>query len=332
MSQKNKDRLALLKAGDPAPAADLPRPPRKPLTAARAGAVQRNSLLANQDNPLGRIASGKQRAVQTLMHAPGRIRPWEGHNRDYERLSENRCRDLIDGFKRAGKQEFPAIVRKLDGDTDHDYELICGARRHWTASHLGWDLLIEVRELTDKQAFILQDIENRDREDISDYERAHDYLAALPLYFEDNQSAMANFLEIDKSNFAKLLELTRLPKDIVAAYADIRELKTHHGTVIKQLQLDNAAAKRIMQRAKELAQEPVSGKQVIAELKKAATGKPLVRRSRPKQFGNLTLLKTSATGKLALDCQLPPELDEAAIRSLRSDFDTLLKTLAKTPT
>lgn len=329
MSQKNKDRLAMLKT----PATSVTKDPvqEQPNTSSvtRSGGVGRRSLLATQDNPLGRMASGKQRVVQTFLEDPKRVRLWDGHNRDYERLSENRCQDLIDSFKRVGKQEFPAIVRKRE--QSDEYELICGARRHWTASYLGWELLVEVRELTDRQAFILQDIENRDREDVSDFERAQDYLTALPKYFENNQSRMAKFLEIDKSNFGKLLDLTKVPEAIVSAYADIRELKAHHGSVIKQLLDDAAAKRRVLDRAIELSEKPVSGKQVIAELKKAALGKPLVRRSRPRQFGNLSLLRESASGKLAIDCQLPVELDAAAIEDLKKDFDKLLKTLIKNP-
>ena len=330
MSQKNKDRLAMLKTPAAGLAEKTVQEHSPPPAAARPSGVRR-SLLATQDNPLGRMASGKQRVVQTFLHDPASVRLWDGHNRDYERLSENRCRDLIDSFKRVGKQEFPAIVRKCEQGEKFEYELICGARRHWTATYLGWELLVEVRELTDRQAFILQDIENRDREDISDFERAQDYLTALPKYFENKQSHMAKFLEIDKSNFGKLLELNKVPSIVVSAYADIRELKTHHGSVIRQIMDDPAAKRRVLDRAKELSEKPVSGKQVIAELKKAAQGKPLVRRSRPRQFGSLALVRESANGKLAIDCQLPTELDAAAIKDLKQDFDKLLTTLLKTP-
>lgn len=328
MSQKNKDRLAMLKTPSSSATKDPVQDQPKTSSVTHPGGVGRRSLLATQDNPLGRMASGKQRVVQTFLEDPKRVRLWDGHNRDYERLSENRCQDLIDSFKRVGKQEFPAIVRKRE--KSDEYELICGARRHWTASYLGWELLVEVRELTDRQAFILQDIENRDREDVSDFERAQDYLTALPKYFENNQSRMAKFLEIDKSNFGKLLDLTKVPESIVSAYADIRELKAHHGSIIRQLLVDASAKRRVLDRAKELSEKPVSGKQVIAELKKAALGKPLTRRSRPRQFGNLALIRESASGKLAIDCQLPVELDTAGIEDLKQDFEKLLNTLITT--
>ncbi len=332
MSQKTKDRLARLNIGGLGQSAE-PAPPAvaEPEVSRRQTSAARRSPLVNRENALGRVTSGKQRVVHIQMHDTARIRMWHGHNRDYDSLSESRCRDLIESFKRVGRQEFPAIVRRISDSRDHDFELICGARRHWTASFLGWDLLVEVRDLNDKQAFILQDIENRDREDISDYERALDYRAALPLYFDNNQSQMAQFLEIDKSNFGKLLELTGLPKAIVSAYADMRELKTHHGTIYRQLLADNSAKKRVLERAQAITEEPLAGKQVMVELKKAAAGKPLDRRSRPKKFGSLTLVRESATGKLAIDCQLPKELNADTLKVVREDFESLLKSLAASP-
>ena len=334
MSQKTKDRLARLniggheKSADPTPATT---PVAEPEAVRRQTSAARRSPLVSRENTLGRVSSGKQRVVHIQMHDPARVRMWHGHNRDYNSLSESRCRDLIESFKRVGRQEFPAIVRKITDSPDHDFELICGARRHWTASFLSWDLLVEVRDLTDKQAFILQDIENRDREDISDYERALDYRAALPLYFENNQSQMAQFLEIDKSNFGKLLELTSLPKAIVSAYEDMRELKTHHGTVYRQLLADNAAKKRVLERAQAITEEPLPGRQVLAELKKAAAGKGLDRRSQQKKFGSLTLVRESAQGKLAIDCQLPKEINDKSLKILREDFESLLKSIADAP-
>ena len=50
---------------------------------------------------------------------------------------------------------------------------------------------VEIRELTDEEAFRLSDIENRAREDISDFERARDYLRALDAYYGGKQQEMA---------------------------------------------------------------------------------------------------------------------------------------------
>ena len=77
---------------------------------------------------------------------------WSGHNRDYALLTEERCADLIESIKAQGRQEIPAIVRRLSGDDGYDFEVICGARRHWSISWLrthnypDFKFLVDVRK------------------------------------------------------------------------------------------------------------------------------------------------------------------------------------------
>ena len=261
MGNRNKERLAKLNT------ALKPAVEEGDVTPHTQSGVR--SLL-QRDTTLSKIASGQQRTVKLFMYPPERIRMWSDHNRDYELLSMERCADLIDGFTRSGAQEFPAVVRQVSDDPAFDYEVICGARRHWTAAHLGWPLLIEVRDLNDRQAFILQDLENRDREDISDYERAIDYKKALPRFFDGNRAQMAQFLEIDKANFHRLLELAELPKALVSAYGDIRDLKAHHGSAYRKLLTEPKTKRRLLDAARAIKDEPLAGAKVFSALKKAA--------------------------------------------------------------
>lgn len=279
--------------------------------------------LLERETTLGKMARGKQRTVRLLMHPPDRIRIWKEHNRSYELLSAERCADLIEGFKRTGKQEFPAVVRGIPDDPSFDYELICGARRKWTATHLGWDLLIEVRELNDRQAFILQDLENRDREDISDYERALDYQQALPKYFENNRSQMAQFLEIDKSNFSKLLDLADMPRQIVEAYGDLRDFKTHHATTYKRLLADPATKRRVLDKARELKGRGANGREVFSTFKRASHPPGQKNKMKSKTYGVLTVTpKSNGEFQLAI---APPSGDLGELEQiLRKEFDAFL--------
>lgn len=324
MANRNKERLAALNtamSGDSVEDADDTRSTRSGV-----------GTLLKRTNTLNQIASGAKRTVQHLMHAPNRIRLWSGHNRDYQLLSVERCADLIEGFTRTGSQEFPAIVRKVSDDDDFDFEVVCGARRHWTANHLSWPLLVEVRELDDRQAFILQDLENRDREDVSDYERAVDYKKALPRYFENSRSAMAKFLEIDKGNFHRLLELADLPKPVVEAYGDLRELKVHHGTAYRKLIADPAVKRRLLDRAKNLKGQGLIGAKVFSTLKDAARssrGSTIKPRSIQKH-GTIEAVRQPGTERLALTIAVgadPSKITEADIETLRVDFESVLADL-----
>jgi ParB family chromosome partitioning protein len=71
------------------------------------------------------------------------------------------------------------VVRSVKDDSGFKYEVVFGTRRHWAVS---WQknkypcfmYLIQVRDMTDEKCFLYSDLEKRDRDDISDYERAID--------------------------------------------------------------------------------------------------------------------------------------------------------------
>ncbi|MEQ6250742.1 ParB/RepB/Spo0J family partition protein [Sulfitobacter sp. HNIBRBA3233] len=189
---------------------------------------------------------------------PAECRMWERHNRDYDLLNEENCRDLIDGIKAQGRQEFPAVVRPID-DPDYKYEVICGARRHFAVSWLRannyqqFKYLIEARELSDEEAFRLADIENREREDISDYERAIDYADAIARYYGGKQKAMAERLEVSQSWLSRYLALASLPQQVVDAFPTIRDLRERHARDLKPLLARPATAEPVIAEALRIA-------------------------------------------------------------------------------
>ena len=217
---------------------------------------------------------------------PARCRMWERHNRDYALLNEENCRDLIDGIRAQGRQEFPAIVRRVD-DPDHDFEVICGARRHFAVSWLRannypqFKYLVELRDLTDEEAFRLADIENRDREDISDYERAIDYADAIERYYGGKQKAMAERLEVSQPWLSRYLQLAKLPAGIVEAFASIRDLRERHARDLKPLLAQPETARAVLSEAARLAAEQARARagqggyidpaEVMKRLKQAGT-------------------------------------------------------------
>ena len=259
-------------------------PESKPLPE-RSGERARGRFL-NRANALSDRLSGDVVEKTWLWVEPERCRMWDRHNRRYDLLTEARCADLIEGFKAQGQQEFPAVVRRIRDDPEHDYEIICGARRHWTVAWLrahnyrNFRFLIEVRELSDEEAFRLGDIENRDRADISDYERAMDYADAVTRYYQGRQKDMAARLEVSETWLSRYLALAKLPKTIIEAYADITEVKERHARDLKPLLSAPDKKAAILDEAKAIAKEQqaaarghgagVDGPTVVARLKAAA--------------------------------------------------------------
>ena len=265
-------------------------------------------LFTGRESAIREAATGKRVTRITRRVPPERCRIWAHHNRRYDMLSPESCADLIEGFRTKGGQEFPAIVRSIPSDDQYDYEVICGARRHWTATHLKMDLLIEERELTDEEAFVLSDKENRDRKDISDYERAVDYLNALDLYYDGVQSRMAQIIGMDPSVLSRYLDVARLDQNIVLAVADVREITRNQVRELKTVMEPSAKLSKaradenresILDKARELAMEEVRrpALDVFRTLMAAATADK-AKRGRPSSM--LGAVQARSSGKTAV--------------------------------
>jgi ParB family chromosome partitioning protein len=222
------------------------------------------SGITNPRAPGQRESKIQKTAVQRQVWVdPTYCRPWKHHNRLYELLNEERCEDLIAGFRTQGRQQRPAIVRSLQGEgrvdengRTHDFEIISGARRHWTVSWLRskgevntqgepYLFLVVVRDdLDTTQAFELSDAENRGQKDISDYERAREYSWALKSLYEGNVSKMAQAIQMDRSHLTRLLALTEMPDTVVKAYPSILDIRTHHWRQLSPYFSSNERAKR----------------------------------------------------------------------------------------
>lgn len=285
-SGKNRSILSGLVDTAPAPAAS---PVTETPNAEPAQAARPPERLGARLSGLARVTSGDVKEKTLRLVDPARCRMWSRHNRRYDLLSEASCADLLEGLRSQGEQEFPAIVREVADDPDFDFEVICGARRHWSVSflrnveHRPIKFLIEVRDLDDEAAFRLSDVENRARDDISDYERALDYRAAVEDYYGGVARRMAERMEVNETWLSRFLELAKLPPGIVEAFGDIRQLRENHARLIKPLLNDDASRPKVMTAAKSLAAEQAArtkggepileaGK-VVERLKAAAAGK-----------------------------------------------------------
>lgn len=201
----------------------------------------RPGILANRSNRLSEIAQGSAVAKMHELVDPARCRIWADHNREYAALTEDNCADLISSLKAQGRQEMPAIVRRITGDPDHDFEVICGARRHWSVSWLrannypDFRFLVEPREMTDEEAFRVSDLENRSRQDLSAYERAMDYLRALDRHYHGKQQAMADRLQVSKGWLSKYLDCARLPREIIDSFGSPHVISIRNSVEITPL-------------------------------------------------------------------------------------------------
>lgn len=250
MAKKQSDYLADLLADDgentpvvPVEPNDAPSPASTPH---RAG-----MSLLGRESALARVASGAVRQVTQLQLEPERVRIWDGNARLQARLSEANVRDLIDSILAEGGQKVPVVVRRVEGDAAHDFEVIAGTRRHFAISWLRRNsypdmrLLAQVSDLDDEAAFRLADIENRARKDVTEIERARNYAAALKEHYGGKQVRMAERLRLSKGWLSKMIKAGSLPDDVVAAFPDLAALTLNPAYTLATAMDDPGRAKSI---------------------------------------------------------------------------------------
>lgn len=193
---------------------------------------------------------------EVISVSPFRCRMWRGHARLDEHINEETCRAEIDSFLTHG-QQLPVLGRPLRGDKTHDFELICGARRLFVARHLNLPLMIDVRELTDSEAIVAIDIENRLRRDLSPYERgrAYDFWIRSGLF--PSQKELARSLKISVSQVSRLIRLALLPQPIVEAFDNPLDIRENWGSSLINLWEDPDKRQALTTTARAIVEESV---------------------------------------------------------------------------
>jgi len=215
----------------------------------------------------------KKKQPKIILVDPAKCRMWIHHNRNYKALDKQKCSSLMNCIINEGEQKFPAIVRPIADGSEYEYEVICGARRHWVITQLRqhvderFQYLIDVRQLSDEDAFRISDIENRQRVDISHYERAKDYLLALKRYYP-SQKEMARQLGVKEAWLSRYLDIARLPLEIINCFQNKNEILPVHAKKLKKAMKDKDVESEVLELAVELAKSKnkLSAVEVVEKL------------------------------------------------------------------
>lgn len=186
---------------------------------------------------------------------PFRCRMWALHDRLDAHINESTCRAEIASFEGHG-QLVAVLGRALRGDADHDIELITGARRLFVARHLNKPLMVELRTLSDQEALIAMDTENRLRQDISPYERALSYARWLRSGYFRSQDDVARALKVSPSQVSRILKLAQLPAVVVQAFANPTEIREEWGRSLLSKLEDRATRQALLDAARSLIAKP----------------------------------------------------------------------------
>jgi ParB family chromosome partitioning protein len=184
--------------------------------------------------------------------SPLRCRVWNLHPRLEEHLTEESCRDEIESFEKHG-QQIAVLGRRLHSNPDYDVELIYGARRLFVARHLNVPLLVELRDVSDRDGIVAMEIENRQRADMTPYERGVACDRWLRDRYFQSQSDLASALQISPAQLSRLLKLARLPQPVLAAFRTPTEICEAWGDRLAALFTDSRTRNRLLDAAREIA-------------------------------------------------------------------------------
>lgn len=141
------------------------------------------------------------------------------------------------------------------------YELLVGSRRRFSVNWLNHNGRPEIRlnamvvDLSDEEAFRLADIENRERQDITELDRARSYQGAVDRFYGGVQSRMAEALNLSNSQLSRLLSLAQMPDEVVDAFATREELRVRHSEVLTPLLRRPEQRDRLLVAARSVGQE-----------------------------------------------------------------------------
>lgn len=212
---------------------------------------------------LNENGTSKTIAYQYTEIDPSSCTPWKYANRLI--VNEITCHDLIESMKLIG-QKIPIIVRKKE-NSNTQYELICGARRLFACSALKIKVKAVIATLSDKEALLVMDAENREREDISPYERALEYKSWVSSGIFKNYKEAMEEAGFKKSWFSKLIALADLDPRIVKAFGLPKNIKQNWGYKIVQICKESSSLKeKLITEAKHCTKQSLSPEQVFRKL------------------------------------------------------------------
>ena len=284
--------------------------------------------LSRLDQRLAPFADRAPGSRGTILIQPDECSVWDGNPRDQPGLTADGCRSLIDSIASEEGNRIPVLVRLNPPGSDRTYQLLVGSRRRFAVDWLNHNGRPEIRlsalvvDLSDEEAFRLADIENRERADISELDRARSYQHAVERFYGGVQSRMAEALSLSNSQLSRLLALAQLPVEVVDAFATKDELRVRYSEILTPL------LRRPDQRARMIAEAQYIGGQqgalareggrmispatVLARLRKAAMPQP-VEEARDMTIvaggSRIGCARPGRSGCLTIDLSIAPDAD-----------------------
>ena len=158
-------------------------------------------------------------------------RPWKFADRPDDEFGH--MKSLAKSIEANGQVQ-PALVRVCSDPASPSirYEVIAGVARWRSAMSANGELDVQIRELTDAQAYRAMVAENEDRQNLSDYARAKRFAGALETGLVASKTELAEIARISASQMSYLLGFASLPADVLQAMSDVKSMPVRLGYVL----------------------------------------------------------------------------------------------------
>jgi ParB family chromosome partitioning protein len=218
---------------DSAMSSPTPQRPRTGVGAISASLTMGRGIQDENDKLKARLAEVEGREF-VLKLDPRRVRPSVWANRHEASFASEEFDSLKDQIASAEGNIQPIKVRPLKDDSEHDFEIAYGHRRHRACLALGLQVLAIVEPLSDQQLFIDMERENRGRQDLSPWEQGLHYRRALDhgLFPSARQLALSTGVSVGLVSGA--LALANLPSEVVAAFGNPLDLQFRYAPLLSQ--------------------------------------------------------------------------------------------------
>lgn len=186
-------------------------------------------------SPYFKTPSGiKFKENELIFVQPSECEPWEYANRSEAEMGE--IEELMVSIQE-NTQLQPALIRTHPAPTDTiKYQIIFGRRRHEACKRLNIPLLVIRKDgLTNQDAIICQDAENKLRANVSNYSNALLYKKLLNEKTFKTTQELASKLKISKSSLIEMMSYTKIPSAVLKRIPDVHTLPVYMALKIVKL-------------------------------------------------------------------------------------------------
>lgn len=251
---------------------------------------------------------------------PARIRASKYQNRDEASFASPEFAELAADIATKGGNSTPIRVRRVDGDSKHDYEIVYGHRRHRACLLKGIPVAAEIVEADDRELFSSMTDENSKRNDLTPYEWGVHYQRGLSLRLFSTAEQLASETGRSGGHVSLCLAIARLPDKVLDAFPRRLEIQLKWGAAIADAL--NRDREEVLARAAEISTDNTRTARGVFEAltrdASSAGARAIEIKSGKKKVATITAHNGVVSVRFAKNAVAPKRLTE--LRRLLSEF------------